>query len=104
MSGLWPGPVTRTALERITWTRRGAHPLGIGTIWTSDTGCIAILEDRDGWHISVSHPSRYPTWDELAGIRDAATPPDIPLVMHFPPTDEYVNVHTTCLHLWEDKS
>lgn len=55
-----------------------------------------------GWHMSVSCPDRYPTWDELAELRDALLPAHIAFVMHFPPPEEYVNVHNFCLHLHQD--
>ena len=53
------------------------------------------------WHVSVSHPNREPSWDEVRRIREAATPDSVTMAMILPPRSEYVNVHETCLHLWE---
>jgi hypothetical protein len=44
------------------------------------------------WHLSISHPSRYPTWDEIKTARYELTPPEITMAMVLPPPDEYVNV------------
>ena len=92
----------RKAIETVAWRHVGRGPLGYGDLWKSSTGAKALVSIDDGrWHISVSHPDRYPTWDELAGIRDAATPSGGAFDMHFPTPAEYVNLHQTCLHLWK---
>lgn len=64
-------------------------------------------------HISFSHnrkdkkpdgtnvPGRYPTWDESKEIRYKFGPADINMAIMFPPMDDYVNFHPTCLHLLE---
>jgi hypothetical protein len=44
------------------------------------------------WHLSISHPTRYPTWDEIKTARYELTPPKANMVMALPPVDEYVNV------------
>jgi hypothetical protein len=44
------------------------------------------------WHLSISHLTRYPTWDEIKVARYALTPADITMVMILPKTDAYVNV------------
>jgi hypothetical protein len=56
-----------------------------------------------GWHMSVSHPGRYPTWDEIAHLRYELLPADKTFVMVLPPEDEYVNIHPFTFHLWEAK-
>jgi len=53
------------------------------------------------WHVSISHPSRYPTWDEIADVRYALVPDDVTLAMLLPPRSEYVNAHPTTMHLWQ---
>ncbi len=70
-------------------------------------GAIKALVSRDeglqgkSWHISVSHPHRYPTWDEIREARYALIPDNAYMVMILPPKTEYVNVHKNCFHLWE---
>jgi len=44
------------------------------------------------WHLSISHLSRYPTWDEIKVARYALTPADVVMAMILPKTAEYVNV------------
>lgn len=62
------------------------------------------------WHISVSHrnkdgsPGRCPTWEELKSAKYQLLPHDVDphMVLEFPKkSDDYVDVHPTCLHLWE---
>jgi hypothetical protein len=67
---------------------------------------ILLSRDPDStgilrWHISISHPERYPTWDEIRDARYALTPHDIEMVMLLPPPEEYVNTHPNAFHLWE---
>lgn len=56
---------------------------------------------RMHWHLSVSHPSRYPTWDELRDARYTFVPPHITMVMVLPPPSQYVNTHPNCMQLHE---
>jgi len=44
------------------------------------------------WHLSISHESRYPTWDEIKTARYELTPADVTMAMILPPPEEYVNV------------
>ncbi len=78
-------------------------------------GVLSIIVSHDGgmWHISVAHRAgwgdggkeiltRLPTWDELKWAKYGLVPVDVPMTLDFPrSTDPYVNVHETCLHLWE---
>lgn len=73
-------------------------------------GVLRVLvanEGESGWHISVSHvdrngdPGRYPTWDELADAKERFIPDDVPMGMVVPAKADYVNVHDTCMHLWQ---
>jgi hypothetical protein len=56
---------------------------------------------RHGWHLSISHPDRYPTWDEIKAARFRFLPNDVTMAMLLPPKEEYVNLHPNCFQLWE---
>lgn len=56
---------------------------------------------RMRWHISIAHPSRYPTWDEIKAARYELVPHNITMAMILPPPDEYVDLHSNCFHLHE---
>jgi hypothetical protein len=56
-------------------------------------------EPKIGWHLSISQPYRYPTWQEIKAARYDLLPHDVTMAMILPPTDEYVNVHPNCFHL-----
>jgi hypothetical protein len=55
-----------------------------------------------GWdHVSVSHPDRIPTWEEMAYVKDLFFGDDEAAMQLHPPKSEYVNNHPRCLHLWK---
>lgn len=54
-----------------------------------------------GWHISISHPERYPTWDEVAKVRYELVPDEVVMGMILPSKADYINIHNFCFHLHE---
>ncbi len=60
-----------------------------------------VTVDAGLWHLSVSHPKRYPTWDELKALRYALLPNNRTFGILFPPAEQYVNFHQNCFHLHE---
>ena len=64
---------------------------------------ILITKDMGRWHMSISHPSRYPSWDEIRDARYKYLPENIFIIMVLPPKGNYVNVHPYCFHLWETR-
>lgn len=68
--------------------------------------CKVILSGKvereiQGWHFSISHPSRYPTWDEQKQARYELVPDEVYMVSIMPPRSEYVNRHPNCFH-WHE--
>jgi hypothetical protein len=60
-----------------------------------------IASDGEGWeHVSVSLPTRCPTWEEMAGIKRMFWDGTDCVIQYHPPESEYVNNHPYCLHLW----
>lgn len=57
--------------------------------------------DTSGWHMSVAHPARYPSWDEIADLRYQLIPDDVHMAMLLPPSDEYCNLHPNCMHVYQ---
>ncbi len=83
------------------------HAIGGGLLYTMGE-CNVILsgaEERDviGWHFSISHPSRNPTWEEQRDFRYSEIPNDVYMVSIMPPKEEYVNLHPRCFH-WHEAS
>ena len=92
----------------ITWVPNGTHPFmafcDMFRAARSDGTLTAFAgKEPAGWHVSISHPTRIPTWGEVLAARELA-PDDVTMAILFPPAAEYVNVHETCLHLWEVQS
>ena len=76
--------------------------LGVPTRTYHLGGCrIFKSHEPQGWHLSISHPSRYPSFDEIAEARYQLLPDDVTMAMIFPPRGEYVNLHENCFHLFE---
>jgi len=53
------------------------------------------------WHLSISHESRYPTWEEIGQARDRLLPDDTFMCIPFPPREHWLSIHPNCFHLWE---
>lgn len=55
------------------------------------------------WHLSISHPDRHPTWDEIKTARYRLLDLDLCFGMLLPPPEFYVNVpqQDHVFHLWE---
>jgi hypothetical protein len=61
---------------------------------------VIVGKSTQGWHMSIAHPSRYPEWDLVADARYQFIPDDVHMAMLLPPSDQYVNAHPNCFHLW----
>lgn len=57
-----------------------------------------------GWHMSISHPDRYPTWDEVAKAWYELVPDSDNRVgkMILPKREDYINIHNFCFQIHED--
>lgn len=55
------------------------------------------------WHLTISTPSRHPTWDEIKIARYRLLPPELCFALMLPPADMYVNVpeQDHVFQLWE---
>lgn len=80
-----------------------AHVSGTRLYYSRSTKCKVLVarEPVVGWHLSISHPFRYPSWEEIKAARYTLVPHDVTMVMCFPPPGEFVNVHPNCFHLYE---
>lgn len=54
---------------------------------------------NSGWHMSIAHSERYPTWDEIAKARYELLPDGITMAMILPSAEQYVNLHSFCFQL-----
>lgn len=55
-----------------------------------------------GWeHLSVSMPSRTPTWEQMCTMKDIFFEEEEVCVEYHPKKSEYVNNHSHCLHIWK---
>ena len=67
-------------------------------------GCAILVElEPGGWHLSISHKNRYPSWEEIKRARYELLPKDRNFIMVLPPPSDYVNVHPNCFHLYEER-
>lgn len=85
-----------------------AIAMPLGARYVSSTGCNVITNvepigpnGEKEHHLSISHPARYPTWDEIAEARYKFLPDALTFALYLPPKAEYVNLHPNCFHLHE---
>lgn len=66
--------------------------------------CVEETEHGKLRHVSVSHPSRYPTWEEIKEVKYHFFKDDEDAIMVLPRKSDnmlYVNIHPNCFHLWQ---
>lgn len=62
---------------------------------------LAHEDDARLWlHVSASHRTRLPTWDEMAMVKRLFVGPERWACQLHPPEAEHVNLHSRVLHLW----
>ena len=74
-------------------------------VFGSNTNC-AVIRSIDPTpkhgkllHCSISHPTRYPTWDEIKAMKESFFG-DVDAMMVLPRQELYVNLHPRTFHLW----
>jgi len=72
------------------------HYSGLQVIESTDT----LSDGRRYMHLSISHPDRYPTWEELIMTKEYFLEDEDEAVQILPRKSQYVNVHERCFHLW----
>lgn len=74
----------------------------IAQMWiVNDCLQVLITNENNLLHLSVSHRTRYPTWDEIKEVRYALLPDGKTFAILLPPKAQYVNLHPNCFHLHE---
>jgi hypothetical protein len=75
-------------------------PNGAEMIIVSSDGYDPIVR---GWeHVSVSLTNRAPNWREMSFVKDLFWDENETVVQFHPRSDQYVNYHPHCLHLWKN--
>jgi hypothetical protein len=92
-----PYRITAGALgSDASFGNNGAFRVPLGTRYFT-----VIASDLGDWeHVSVSTPSRPPTWDEMCQIKALFWDAEDAVMQLHPPQSTYVNNHPFCLHLW----
>lgn len=62
---------------------------------------VYTIQREDGHHLSIAHPNRYPTWEEIAKVRYEICPDDCFMALLLPSIHEYVNIHEYCMQVVE---
>jgi len=99
---VFPGWLTPTNRKwsRVRIPLEGAERLHIA--WGSKLELLSVIVAWDpgtGWHLSISHPERSPTWNEIRDARYELLPDACTMGLLLPPRAEYVNLHPHCFHL-----
>ena len=70
--------------------------------WGDLSVCVGDPKLEGHWHISISHPYRYPTWDEIYTAWYDLVPgagKHFNGAIFLPRKTEYVNIHKNCFHV-----
>ena len=81
--------------------RKFDHPLG-GDWYRWGDVSVCVAEEGGLWHIPISVPYRYPTWDEIYTAWYDLVPGagrDSNGAILLPRKTEYVNIHNNCFHV-----
>lgn len=62
---------------------------------------VMVGSSRHGWHMSIAHHKRYPTWQEIVTARYALIPDEVTMAMILPSRSEYIDIHKFCFQLHE---
>lgn len=94
----------------MNWQRLSDDPISGCKIYVAGALKVLLADEETPeyritkrFHLSISHPFRYPKWDEIKDARYALLPDNINMGMFLPPSAEYVNIHKNCFHLHECK-
>jgi hypothetical protein len=76
------------------FARVKGQPLNV--IWS-----ISFEEDGNLWvHVSCSHQSRVPTWEEMCAIKSVFLGDEVWACQLHPPASQHINIHERVLHLF----
>lgn len=80
--------------------KKFTHPMG-GDWYAWGAVSVHVAKENGLWHISISVPYRYPTWDEIYTAWYDLVPDakDINGAIILPRKSEYVNIHPNCFHV-----
>lgn len=81
------------------------HPDGVPGNWYKwgDTH-VCVSKDDGMWHMSISCPKRYPTWNEIYLAWYELVPgagEDFNGAIVLPRKKEYVDLHPNCFHVYQ---
>ena len=78
-----------------------------GASWFNKKKLMTVIlsfekhNDGNTWaHLSFSHPTRTPNYDEICYFKRNWIGDDWKSIMVFAPVDKHVNIHPYCLHLY----
>ena len=92
--------------NRLSIVKEGEDGFAAWWLWpgTASKKITVIASWGGGWdHVSVAHPNRTPTWDEMCQVKDVFFGDEECVIQFHPPKSEYVNDHPYCLHLWKNQ-
>jgi hypothetical protein len=98
--------LTRRWREIAVPNRDQLRAMGARMIHGYRNGDLAVIvaDEPTGWHLSISHPDRYPTWDEIADARYDLLNDHLTMALLLPPRRQYVNLQPNTFHLHEIES
>jgi hypothetical protein len=103
----FPRPAERWAFKGyVEWPHGSGNKAG--TVWThrliphlNVLRSLSTTGDGTKWvHVSVAHPKRLPTWEELSKAKNDFIGEDREAYQVLASNEDHINAHAYCLHLW----
>ncbi len=85
----------------LAWSDASYGNNGAFHIKRGSTYLRVIASDGEGWdHVSVSLPTRCPTWEEMSFVKRLFFHDEECVMQLHPPASQWINFNPFCLHLW----
>lgn len=88
------------------WSKKN-NPIPFMSAWEHKIDGLTVLrsksktkDGRDWLHVSMSRRSRMPTYEDMAKVKRDFIGEDKEAYQVFSKTEDHVNIHSYCLHLW----
>lgn len=106
MTAIKAPPTHWQKLQSLEWPPNSGNAAGI--MWqhklVPDLRVIrskSKMSDGSEWlHVSVARPDRLPNWVEVRKVKDEFIGDSLEAYHIIPKPEDYVNVHSYCIHLW----
>ena len=85
---------------RVAWMLQTLEP-GTRVFLMGQCSIFLSLTEKYGYHLSIAHPKRYPTWAEIAHARYKLIPNECNMALLLPSEEDYINAYEPVFQMTE---